>query len=85
MQAIVYLGYLLFEVPSNLFLKRIGSGNTFAHITITGIASMLVKTPMMSSHRSFFHQTRYRAAAVRSSGATKGDQRPEERRVGKEC
>lgn len=43
MLAIVYLGYMLFEVPSNLFLKRIGSGNSFAHISITGIATMLVK------------------------------------------
>src|ERR1700730_3937291 len=43
-----YLGYLLFEIPSNLLLERIGARNTFARITIlwgfTSIATMLVKT-----------------------------------------
>src|ERR1700676_572901 len=46
---IVYLGYMLFEIPSNLFLERIGARKTFARITIlwgiTSIATMLVKTP----------------------------------------
>lgn len=46
---IVYLGYALFEIPSNLFLERIGARKTFARITIlwgiTSIAMMLVKTP----------------------------------------
>src|SRR5215475_13188986 len=45
---IVYLGYMLFEVPSNLFLERIGARKTFARITIlwglTSIAMMFVKT-----------------------------------------
>jgi MFS family permease len=44
---IFYLGYLLFEVPSNLILERIGARKTFARITIlwglTSIATMLVK------------------------------------------
>jgi D-galactonate transporter len=45
---IFYLGYLLFEVPSNLVLERIGARKTFARITIlwglTSMATMLVKT-----------------------------------------
>src|SRR5215471_18620900 len=45
---IVYLGYMLFEIPSNLFLVRIGARKTFARITIlwgiTSIAMILVKT-----------------------------------------
>ena len=45
---IVYLGYMLFEIPSNLLLERIGARKTFARITIlwgiTSIATMLVKT-----------------------------------------
>ena len=45
---IFYLGYLLFEVPSNLLLERIGARKTFARITIlwgvTSIATMFVKT-----------------------------------------
>jgi MFS family permease len=45
---IVYLGYMLFEIPSNLFLERIGARKTFARITIlwgiTSIATMFVKT-----------------------------------------
>jgi MFS family permease len=45
---IVYLGYVLFEVPSNLLLERIGARKTFARITIlwgiTSIAMMFVKT-----------------------------------------
>jgi MFS family permease len=47
---IVYLGYMLFEIPSNLFLERIGARKTFARITvlwgITSIATMFVKTAM---------------------------------------
>src|SRR5215831_14788828 len=47
---IVYLGYMLFEVPSNLLLERIGARKTFARITVLwGIASMammFVKTAM---------------------------------------
>jgi sugar phosphate permease len=31
---IVYLGYALFEIPSNLLLERIGARKTFARITI---------------------------------------------------
>src|ERR1700681_730575 len=45
---IVYLGYMLFEVPSNLLLERIGARKTVARITIlwgiTSIAMMFVKT-----------------------------------------
>src|SRR5215472_5929967 len=37
---IVYLGYALFEIPSNLILERIGARKTFARITILwGITS----------------------------------------------
>jgi sugar phosphate permease len=47
---IVYLGYALFEIPSNLFLQRIGARKTFARITIlwgvTSIATMFVRTPI---------------------------------------
>src|SRR5689334_21884554 len=42
---IFYVGYLLFEVPSNLFLAQIGARKTIARITIlwglTSIATML--------------------------------------------
>ena len=31
---ILYFGYLLFEIPSNLLLERIGARQTFARITI---------------------------------------------------
>src|SRR5438874_9219656 len=45
---IVYFGYMLFEIPSNLLLTRIGARKTFARITIlwgiTSIAMMFVKT-----------------------------------------
>src|SRR5260370_34902950 len=45
---IVYLGYMLFEIPSNLFLERIGARKTFARITmlwgITSMAMVLVNT-----------------------------------------
>jgi MFS family permease len=45
---IVYLGYMLFEIPSNLLLERIGARKTFARITIlwgiTSIATMFVKS-----------------------------------------
>src|SRR5499427_6426724 len=45
----VYLGYALFEIPSNLFLERIGARKTFARITIlwgiTSMAMLLVRTP----------------------------------------
>src|SRR5215813_6819830 len=45
---IVYLGYMLFEIPSNLLLERVGARKTFARITIlwgiTSIAMVLVKT-----------------------------------------
>src|SRR5262249_3357243 len=38
---IVYLGYMLFEIPSNLLLQRIGARKTFTRITILwGITSM---------------------------------------------
>src|SRR5499425_3929038 len=47
---IVYLGYMLFEVPSNLLLEKIGARKTFARITIlwgvTSMAMMLVKSPL---------------------------------------
>jgi len=45
---IVYLGYALFEIPSNLYLERTGARRTFARITIlwglTSVATMFVKT-----------------------------------------
>jgi D-galactonate transporter len=47
---IVYLGYMLFEIPSNLFLEKIGARKTFARIAIlwglTSIAMVLVKTAL---------------------------------------
>jgi MFS family permease len=47
---VVYLGYALFEIPSNLFLEKIGARKTFARITIlwglTSVATMFVRTPM---------------------------------------
>src|SRR6516162_6674117 len=47
---IVYLGYALFEIPSNLLLERIGARKTFARITllwgITSMAMMFVKTAL---------------------------------------
>ena len=40
---IFYLGYLLFEIPSNLVLERIGARKTFARITILwGLTSMTI-------------------------------------------
>src|SRR5215813_3570314 len=46
---IFYLGYLLFEIPSNLLLERIGARKTFSRITIlwglTSISTMLIRTP----------------------------------------
>lgn len=48
---IFFLGYFLFEVPSNLLLERIGAKRTIARITvlwgITCIAMMWVTTPLM--------------------------------------
>jgi len=45
---IFFFGYLLFEVPSNLFLERIGARKTLARIALlwgaTSIAMMFVKT-----------------------------------------
>jgi D-galactonate transporter len=45
---IFFLGYLLFEIPSNLFLEKIGARKTIARITLlwgmTSIATMFVKT-----------------------------------------
>jgi MFS family permease len=47
---IVYAGYALFEIPSNLLLERIGARKTFARITIlwgiTSVAMILVRTPV---------------------------------------
>lgn len=47
---ILYLGYLLFEIPSNLLLEKIGARRTFARITIlwgiTSIAMMFVKSAL---------------------------------------
>jgi MFS family permease len=46
---IFFLGYFLFEVPSNLLLQRIGAKKTIMRITIgwglTSVAMMWVKTP----------------------------------------
>jgi hypothetical protein len=45
---IFFFGYVLFEIPSNLFLQRIGARKTIARITIlwgiTSIGMMFVKT-----------------------------------------
>src|SRR6187549_3629316 len=45
---IFYLGYLLFEIPSNLLLHRIGARKTLARIAflfgVTSIANMFVRT-----------------------------------------
>jgi D-galactonate transporter len=45
---IFYFGYLLFEIPSNLLLQRIGARKTLARIAllwgVTSIAMMFVKT-----------------------------------------
>jgi D-galactonate transporter len=45
---IFFLGYLLFEIPSNLFLQKIGARKTIARITllwgVTSMAMMFVKT-----------------------------------------
>src|SRR5262249_31881566 len=50
---IFYVGYLIFEIPSNLFLTRIGARKTIARITIlwglTSIATMFVKHATGSS------------------------------------
>lgn len=47
---IVFFGYLLFEVPSNLLLERIGARKTISRITILwgimAIATMFVKSAM---------------------------------------
>ena len=47
---IFFVGYLIFEVPSNLFLERIGARRTMARITIlwgiTTMATMFVKSPL---------------------------------------
>jgi MFS family permease len=46
---IVYFGYALFEIPSNLLLERIGARKTFARITVlwgvASIATIFVRTP----------------------------------------
>src|SRR5215467_12527620 len=45
---IFYLGYMLFEIPSNLMLEKIGARKTFARIAIlwgiTSMAMLFVKT-----------------------------------------
>ncbi|HLI29651.1 MAG TPA: MFS transporter, partial [Terriglobia bacterium] len=45
---IIFLGYLLFEIPSNLLLERIGARKTISRITIlwgiTATATLFVKT-----------------------------------------
>jgi D-galactonate transporter len=47
---IVYFGYALFEIPSNLILERFGARKTFARITIlwgvTSMATAFVKNPI---------------------------------------
>jgi MFS family permease len=46
---VFYLGYLLFEIPSNLVMERIGARKTLARIALlwglASIATMFVKTP----------------------------------------
>jgi len=47
--AMFYIGYVLFEVPSNMLLARFGARKTFARIMllwgIASVSTMLVKTP----------------------------------------
>jgi MFS family permease len=47
---IFFIGYFLFEIPSNLLMERIGARKTLARITIlwgiTSICMMFVKTPL---------------------------------------
>lgn len=47
---IFFIGYLIFEVPSNLFLEKIGARKTMARIAIlwgiTTMATMFVKSPL---------------------------------------
>jgi hypothetical protein len=66
---IVYLGYALFEVPSNLLLERIGARKTFARIAIlwgiTIIATVPVKTAM------WFYILRFPAGLVRGRPASR--------------
>lgn len=48
---IFFIGYFLFELPSNIYLEKIGAKKTLARITIlwgiTSAAMMFVTTPMM--------------------------------------
>src|SRR5450830_1445899 len=47
---VFFVGYFLFEVPSNLLLEKIGARKTLARITIlwgfTSMAMVFVKTPL---------------------------------------
>jgi MFS family permease len=55
---IFFLGYFLFEVPSNLLLERIGARKTLLRIMVlwgfTAAAMMFVKTPMQFYIARFF-------------------------------
>ncbi|WP_211473338.1 MFS transporter [Collimonas humicola] len=55
---IFFVGYFLFEVPSNLLLEKIGARKTLARITIlwglTSMAMVYVKTPAMFYIIRFF-------------------------------
>jgi len=55
---IFFIGYFLFEVPSNLLLEKIGARKTLARITIlwglTSMAMVYVKTPAMFYVIRFF-------------------------------
>jgi MFS family permease len=56
--SLFFVGYLLFEVPSNLLLARIGARKTLSRIMIlwgiASIATMIVKTPLEFYLARFF-------------------------------
>lgn len=54
---IFYLGYLLFEIPSNLYLERIGARKTLARITtLWGVASIAT---MFARSAGWFYLLRF--------------------------
>ena len=71
---IVYLGYMLFEIPSNLLLQRIGARKTFARIAIlwgiTSMAMMFVKTA------TSFYLLRFLLGSFEAGGIPPFERRP---------
>ena len=72
---IFYFGYLLFEIPSNLLLERIGARETLARIAllwgVTSIAMIWVKTATQFSIRLL------RARCLRSGFVPRSDSLPD--------